>query len=32
MFLISLGLSALVLMLSLVLRLAGKLRLTWPVL
>ena len=32
MFLISLGLSALMLMLSLVLRLAGKLRLTWPVL
>lgn len=32
MFLISHGLSALMLMLSLVLRLAGKLRLTWPVL
>lgn len=32
MFLLSLGLYALMLMLSLVLRLAGKLRLTWPVL
>ena len=32
MFMISLGLSAFMLMLSLVLRLVGKLRLTWPVL